>query len=361
MNTNKNWQLFGGYLILLLVALVFWRSSQEPTLLGADGETGDPITVTDTPLLVLTPTLSASGAVVSSFGSTDALPVLEDSSLAPKPNPLTYEAKRPSHTFQTYTVQQGDTPNTIADSQGISAETLLGGNPWLSQESNQLQAETELIILPEDGVLHVVKPGETLEEIAEFYDVSASAIVAYGDNNIEEPFYRLYPDSLLLIPGAQIGEFYWTAPKTVSSGGGGQTWAVVGTGFFAWPTSGGCFSQYYNYFHPGVDVAMPSGTAVVAADTGTVTYASWAAGSYYDYGNLIVINHGNGYETFYAHLSGINVYPGQTVTKGQYIGATGNSGRSSGPHIHFEIRLNDARLNPLGFLGANWSDCSGAS
>ena len=85
-------------------------------------------------------------------------------------------------------------------------------------------------------------------------------------------------------------------------------------------------------------------------DTGTVSYASWAAGGYYDYGNLIVIDHGNGYETFYAHLSGINVYPGQVVTQGQFIGSTGNTGRSSGPHIHLEIRLNNFRDDPTFYI-----------
>jgi murein DD-endopeptidase MepM/ murein hydrolase activator NlpD len=101
------------------------------------------------------------------------------------------------------------------------------------------------------------------------------------------------------------------------------------------------------------------GSSVTAADTGTVTYASWASGSFYDFGNLIVINHGNGYETFYAHLSGINVVPGQIIEKGQAIGASGNSGRSSGPHLHVEIRLNDARLDPLSYLSGPVQDCSG--
>ena len=84
-----------------------------------------------------------------------------------------------------------------------------------------------------------------------------------------------------------------------------------------------------------------------AADSGTVTYAAWSP---YCYGNLIVINHGNGYETFYAHLSGINVYPGQVVNKGNLIGASGNTGCSSGPHLHFEIRYNRNRYDPLSYL-----------
>ncbi|HFE65719.1 MAG TPA: M23 family metallopeptidase, partial [Chloroflexi bacterium] len=107
-----------------------------------------------------------------------------------------------------------------------------------------------------------------------------------------------------------------------------------------------------------IDVTMAEGSPVYAADTGTVTYASYAAGTYYDYGNLIVVNHGNGYETFYAHLSGINVYPGQIVNQGDLIGATGNTGRSSGPHLHFEIRLNDFRMNPLDRLSGPVKSCN---
>ena len=99
--------------------------------------------------------------------------------------------------------------------------------------------------------------------------------------------------------------------------------------------------------HPAIDVGMPEGSGVFAADTGTVTYASFSP---YCYGNLIVINHGNGFETFYAHLSGINVVPGQIVYKGNVIGAVGNTGCSSGPHIHFEVRVNGRRDDPVWWL-----------
>lgn len=290
--------------------------------------------------------------------SLSTLPTVGDNTLSPLPNPRTYQAKLPAHNFQTHTVARGETPNIIADQYEISAETLLGGNPWLSQESNQLQSGAELVILPTDGVLHTVQPGETLESIAEFYNVSVEEIVAYPSNNIEAPFYRLVPESQLLIPGATAGQFYWTAPKSVGNSGGAQQWQIIGTGTYVWPVSGRCLTQFYWFGHRGIDVGLAEGSAVVAADQGTVTYASWASGSYYDYGNLIVINHGNGFETFYAHLSGINVYPGQIVYQGDYIGASGNTGRSSGPHIHFEIRTNDIQDDPLFYLGGGAQNCS---
>ncbi|MDJ0751988.1 MAG: peptidoglycan DD-metalloendopeptidase family protein [Ardenticatenaceae bacterium] len=274
------------------------------------------------------------------------VPVIEETALEPALNPIMNIGQEPTHNFQIYEVERGDTPNRIADRFGINSETLLGGNPWLSQESSLLQAGVELTILPIDGVLHEVQVGDTLEGIAELYGIPVDDIIAYEPNNLEFPF-RLYKGTQILVPGAVRELFIWTPPKLPDRPEG----YIVGTGTFVRPVGGGCVSQYYWPGHPGLDIALGEGSAVYAMDTGTVTYASWASGSYYDYGNLIVVNHGNGYETFYAHLSGINVFPGQVVNQGQVIGATGNTGRSSGPHIHVEIRLGNFRDDPSFYIG----------
>jgi murein DD-endopeptidase MepM/ murein hydrolase activator NlpD len=376
---NVGQQQYGGYLVLLVVTvmLVFggqatWaggRLSPQATELSDEAVPG---MVADSELAVLALTVGsdnpeetaettdqtqeAAPDILAQTLANQPLPVIQESSLAPAPNPHTFQTTPPSHNFQTYVVERGDTPNIIASKFNISAETLLGGNPWLSQESNQLRAGTELIILPIDGVLHTVGPGETVESIAELYEIPAADIIAYESNNLEFP-YRLQPETEILIPGAKIGQFYWTAPKEVA-GSGGQQWAVRGTGTYVWPVTGRCVTNFYWYGHPGLDVSLAIGSPVVASDRGTVTWASWASGPYFDYGNLIVINHGNGYETLYAHLNSINVYPGQVVEQGQYIGASGNTGRSSGPHIHFEIRYNDFRDNPLNYLGGSVQDCT---
>lgn len=280
------------------------------------------------------------------------LPIISDSSLAPEPNPITFQNSVPQHNLQTYVVQRGDTPNGIADRFGIQPETILGGNPQLSEESSLLQVDTELIILPIDGVLHTVQPGESIEDLQFLYGVSIDEIVAYEPNNLSFPF-RLEPETQILVPGAVREVFQWTPPDLSSVGGtssigGSVRPVIVGTGTFVYPVNSRNYTQYFWYGHQAVDIALPEGSAVFASDTGTVTYAGW---NNFGYGNLIVVNHGNGYETFYAHLSSINVVPGQIVFQGNVIGGTGNTGRSSGPHIHFEIRLNNNRDNPCWYIG----------
>lgn len=281
------------------------------------------------------------------------IPVPKNTSLSPVLSPYTYKPELPAHSFQTYVVGRGDTPNGIAEKFGLNPETLLGGNPFLSEESTALQTGTELIILPVDGVLHDVSQGETLEGLAQQYGVPIEDIIAYEPNNLEFP-YRLEADTQILVPGAVRELFVWNPPQLAavssrpSSVGRGVQPAIQGTGTFIWPIISRYMTQNYWYGHRAIDIALPEGSAVAASDTGTVTFAGW---NVYGYGNLIVVNHGNGYETFYAHLSGINVVPGQVVYQGNVIGATGNSGRSSGPHIHFEVRLNGNQDNPCWYVG----------
>jgi murein DD-endopeptidase MepM/ murein hydrolase activator NlpD len=206
--------------------------------------------------------------------------------------------------------------------------------------------------LPIDGVLHDVQPADTLESVSQQYGIPTEEIIAYEPNNLEFP-YRLQPDTQIMVPGAVRELFVWTPPDLSSVGGtsveGGRVRPViVGTGTFIFPVNSRNYTQFFWYGHPGLDIALPEGSAVYAADTGTVTYAGWNA---WGYGNLVVVNHGNGYETFYGHLSSFNVTPGQIVYQGNVIGGTGNTGNSSGPHIHFEIRLNNNRDNPCWYIG----------
>lgn len=351
MHEDKSvWQRLAGYGVLALVAgmmLLGWRAAATTTAQAEEPPTA-PNTVVETtgssPSDAASPDQTAAGAPLA--------PVIEDIAVVPAAVPQTFVGRRPEHNFQTYTVERGDTPNGIADKFGIQATTLLGGNPLLSQESSLLQTGVTLVILPIDGVLHDVQPGDTLESIAAQYGVSVETIIGYAPNNLEFP-YRLFPETQIMVPGAVRDVFVWTPPslesvRGTSREGSGVAPLIVGTGTFIYPVNSRNFSQYFWYGHPGVDIALSEGTGVVASDTGTVTFAGW---NIYGYGNLIVINHGNGYETFYGHLSSIGVVPGQIVYQGNFIGSTGNTGNSSGPHIHFEVRINGAQDNPCFYVG----------
>ncbi len=350
---KQQWQAWRERLSSLIVLFVMglmlvagWRtvalmsvSGQEPAAATA---------VSDATLFI-----EADTAVSPLAGFEDSLPQLSDSSLAPGLNPHTYQGQLPEHELQTYLVQRGDTPTSIADRFGIQVETILGGNPRLSEESSLLQAGVEIIIMPIDGVLHDVQPGDTLEGLAQLYGVPVDDIINYEPNNLEFP-YRLYPETQVVVPGAVREVFVWTPPDLssvigrTSREGSGVTPVVVGTGTFRYPVNSRNFTQYFWFGHRGIDIALPIGNPVYASDTGTVTFAGW---NIYGFGNLIVVNHGNGYETFYAHLDSINVVPGQIVYQGNVIGATGNTGNSSGPHIHFEIRRNATQQDPCWYIG----------
>ncbi len=131
-----------------------------------------------------------------------------------------------------------------------------------------------------------------------------------------------------------------------------------GTGPFIWPlpssyyvTSVFGWRAKYGRYHYGTDVAAPVGTQIVAMASGTVTYVGWPGTAYHwAYGKMVVIDHGNGYQTRYGHLNGFNCHIGQRVNAGQVIGYTGNTGRSSGPHLHFETRVNGVPKDPLSFF-----------
>ena len=345
----------GGHLALVAAAVLLfigarslWISDVLDYQLEAEGETGeDAFRIGQTPLNLEL----LGGEARSSFRLSD-FTTRPKSSISPNLYSETFQGEMPHHEFITYTVQPLDTPIGIAEKFGIKSETILGGNAYLSEEASSMQVGVTLLILPIDAVLHNVVEGETLEGLEELYGIAADEIISYGANNLEFP-YRLYPGTQIMVPGAVRELFVWTAPSlpsrpsTSDSTGTGITPLVQGTGIFLWPAGYRGITQYFWYGHGAIDVGMPEGSPVTAADTGTVTWAGW---NIYGYGVLVVINHGNGYETYYGHLNNVGVVPGQVVNQGQYIGASGNTGRSSGPHLHFEVRYFNSMLEPLSIL-----------
>ncbi|WP_448594587.1 peptidoglycan DD-metalloendopeptidase family protein, partial [Thermoflexus hugenholtzii] len=263
--------------------------------------------------------------------------------------------ERPRRGIITYTVQAGDTLFGIAEKFKLRPETILWANyDVLQDDPHMLEIGQVLNIPPVDGVLHVVKEGETLEAIAQKYKVSPEAIRNAEWNGLMEGG-EPQVGQVLIVPGGTRPFAGWTPPRqayVVVAGGkrlpSGACPSVqvppLGTGSFVWPVNSRWRSGYdFTAYHPGVDFAGRLGDPVYAADAGTVVYAGWST---VGYGNLIVLDHGNGYQTYYAHLSAIFVGCGQQVAKGATIGLVGSTGRSTGPHLHFEIRGPGGFVNP---------------
>jgi LysM repeat protein len=254
--------------------------------------------------------------------------------------PITIIPQRGRQGVMIYVVQAGDYVSKIAASFGLRPETVLWSNPELETWPDYITVGQELFILPLDGAYHEVKAGETLDSIAKRYSVDPSVIIECELNDLTEP-YQLQAGQRLVIPGGTRP----VVPRYVSATAPAPANAPQGTGSFMWPTSG-YLTQGYWLGHQAIDIGAPTGTPIYAADTGYVAATGWMGG----YGNYIIINHGNGFETLYAHLSEIRVIAGQGVQRGHLIGLMGSTGRSTGPHLHFEIRQGGVKRNPVGFL-----------
>lgn len=275
---------------------------------------------------------------------------------------------RPRNEISTYVVQQGDTVFGIAEKFGLEPQTILWGNyNVLLDNPHSLQPGQELKILPVDGVYWEWLGGISFGSWAEFYGVTAKDIIEYPLNHIDASTITDFDNAnipvgtWLIIPNGKRDFVSWSAPLGVTRenpasarvlGAGAcepVSGGAVGYGAFVYPAnnhalSGFDFSPEAN--HSGLDFAGNTGEAVYASDAGVIVYAGW---NDYGYGNMIMIDHGNGFQTLYAHLSALNVGCGQSVGQGEVIGAIGSTGRSSGSHLHFEI-MAGTKVNPWSYL-----------
>ncbi|MCJ7738864.1 MAG: M23 family metallopeptidase [Anaerolineae bacterium] len=256
--------------------------------------------------------------------------------------PRTVVPERPRLGVVTYTVQAGDTVQGIAALFGLDPTTLLWSNPDLEDAPDLLRIGQEMRILPLDGVYHKIAEGDSLESIAEEYKVEVDAIVGCEYNALESRFVPLPLDTYLIVPG---GEKPYIA-QVVTAYAGDVPIDAYGSGQFQWPVLG-VITQGYWYGHRAVDVGAPIGSALLASDGGYISFAGWTD---VGYGYLVVIDHNNGYSTYYGHCSNIYVFEGQVVEQGQVIAAVGNTGWSTGPHLHFEIRYSGVPQNPFAYL-----------
>lgn len=254
-------------------------------------------------------------------------------------------SQKPRDKVVIYKVEKGDTLSTVAKKFDISMETIR----WVNNMTGDgLTVGDELKILPVSGIYHKVAKGDSVYTIAKKYATNPQQIVDFPFNEFANAeTFALVEGQMLMVPdGVKPAEqptyirrqvYIAQGPVSISSAG------------FTWPLRGG-ISQFSSWYHTALDITSPVGTPIVASNTGKVSQVivgAWDGG----YGTNLYIDSGNGFVTHYAHLSGVNVSAGDDVVAGKtVIGWIGMTGRTTGPHLHFEILRNGALVNPLAFI-----------
>ncbi|MFN8381051.1 MAG: M23 family metallopeptidase [Anaerolineales bacterium] len=268
---------------------------------------------------------------------------------------ITNIPERPRYNSIIYRVSRGDAMLSIADEFKLKSESILYVNKQLEDNPHNLKPGMELTIPPVDGLYYEWKDGDTFESVAEKFNASADDIINFPGNNIDLTDPKVDPGTLVMVPGGSRDLRAWeqdlqTAGRGANTGTGGANatnscgGGPVASGF-GWPANSHNISgNGYGPGHLGIDIEAAEGDPVYAAGNGIVTMAQ--GGWNYGYGNVVQIDHGNGYVTVYAHLSAINVSVCTPVGQGSVIGAAGNTGNSFGAHLHFEVRVGGSNINP---------------
>jgi murein DD-endopeptidase MepM/ murein hydrolase activator NlpD len=319
---------------------------------------------------------AAKAAPLAATTATPAVAKLVEISQPPIPQGISRQAllhtilpDRPRFEVTQYEVQKGDTLFGISEKFHLKPESLLFGNyETLRDTPDSLRVGQKLNILPTDGVYHKWLAGEGLNGVSKFYGVKPEDIINYPGNHLDANAIgdlnkpNIEPGTMLIVPGGKRSFTSWSVPiisrtnpaaaKVIGPGYCGQvTGGPVGKGTFVWPgtqkfLSGTDYLPQAN--HPGIDIAAGLGTAIYAVDSGVVVYSGW---NDWGYGNLLIIDHGNGWQSIYGHLSQINVACGAGVAQGQMVALAGSTGNSTGPHLHFELQSEVyGKVNPKQFL-----------
>lgn len=269
----------------------------------------------------------------------------------------------------TYTVVPGDNLFSVATRFNLQPETVLWSNRYtIGDDPHMVYPGQQLVILPVDGTMHIWSAGEGLNGVAEYYKVTPETIINFPGNNLSMNTIgdlsspNIEPGTQLVIPGGK-GEYSdWRIPRitredpatalNVGPGACSESYdGVLGTLNFRWPVSERTLSGYdyapsANHF--GIDIGGSIGDPVWTVDNGVVVYAGW---NDWGYGNMIVVDHGEGWQSLYAHLSTVEVSCGEEVYSGDRIGTVGDTGMADGAHLHFELRNDEyGRVNPWDFL-----------
>lgn len=279
--------------------------------------------------------------------------------------------------FQRYAVHRGDSLARIAKKFGVKVETILGANNLM--RTAIVRAGDTLLIPREDGTLYTIKFGGTSRDVARKFGMTSVRIAQA--NGVGET-HEFLKGERVLVPGVvpTIAESTPTKiakqpaltpaptpesePKPAAPVDNGEAPPppvepptqrsdvvvrpplVAGEKMY-WPSSRRTINQYFSAYHPGLDVDGDYSDSIFAADDGTVIYSGWINNGY---GNMVLIDHGNGMQTRYAHNSRVFVSVGQFVQKGDVVARVGTTGRSTGSHLHFEVILNGKRVNPLKYV-----------
>ncbi len=266
--------------------------------------------------------------------------VVDNSALVPQDGPsgtsADIKALPSSSAVSVYVVRPGDNLSSIAEMYDVSVNTIKWANDLSTGTIHEGQT---LVILPVSGVRHSVAKGDTVASLAKKYRAEEDEILAHNDISGD-----LVVGKEILIPNGQIAP----APvarvavkaRTQSGTGIGATVAAGGpaiAGYYGWPVAGGVLTQGLHGYN-GIDIGAPNGTPIYAAAGGTVVVAIANGGYNGGYGNYVVVQHANGTQTLYAHMSSVGTSMGASVAKGAQIGRVGNTGKSTGNHLHFEVR-----------------------
>lgn len=328
-----------------------WSSfvSSETSDLIVETATGRPTTVNHAAALAVggtpQPNTTNTAAAVNAGTSASAVPVFAVGNGLAEAGTDTDVIRQET---VTYTVQNGDTLSTIAHSYGLTSQTLVWANGM--SDKDFIKPGQTLKIPPVEGYLYTVKKGDTLAKIAKTYNGDQTAIL---DTNHLATAEEIQPGQEIIIPGGEppappaprrslLGQVYGG-----SSGGTAPPSARATGARFIWPTTNHHINQYFRgRYHTGIDIEGDYSSPIYAAAAGRVIFSAFDRSGY---GLHIDIDHGNGYETLYGHASKIFVSVGDRVTQGQTIAMVGSTGRSTGTHVHFEIRTGGGFLNPLSF------------
>jgi len=239
-----------------------------------------------------------------------------------------------------YTVQPGDSVSTVAGRFGISVNTVL----WENNLSfySLIKPGQVLKILPVSGLSYTIKTGDSLDKIAKKYQGQLEEIIEF---NKLASASDIQTGQMIIIPGgvkAGTASVASSAPSIRDI----FTPAPASGSRLLWPTTSRRLTQYFRLRHGGIDIGNKTGQPIYAAEGGRVEVSGWNRGGY---GYYVIINHGDGLKTLYAHASKLYVKAGEVVARGQVIAAIGSTGRSTGPHLHFEVFINGIRTNPLSY------------